>query len=249
MKSGIRAGTRCGKPGKYLVNEIKYCTVHNPNKKDDEKSKACEIKQKKKKKVASVTTQNLCIALVKQLDSVNDILLGADEVLIELQPSVNPKMKMVSNMIYCHYIRFGVLNPASPITAVKFVSARKKLTVYDGPKVECNLKGEYAKRKKLGIEYCRYMVKNDTENSAVFEDHKKKDDLADCFLQGVWYLKGIYAKEEKQRKKDRAARKKAGVKWMSRKKYAKTLAKKTRAVTATKNKVANKTKAKTNKGN
>ena len=38
------------------------------------------------------------------------------------------------------------------------------------------------KSKKLGIEYCRYFIRNDTSNLIYFNNFSKKDDLADSYL-------------------------------------------------------------------
>ena len=47
----------------------------------------------------------------------------------------------------------------------------------------------YAERKKAGIQKCLGMImENYTSWVDFFEKHKKKDDLADCFLQGMWYI-------------------------------------------------------------
>ena len=50
---------------------------------------------------------------------------------------------------------------------------------------------EYKKHKLDGVSYCsRILLKNDFLNQwRTSLDTKKKDDLADCFLQGLWYLK------------------------------------------------------------
>ena len=54
----------------------------------------------------------------------------------------------------------------------------------------------YAFRKKEGIRITLQLLEDDsTENYkkwlSHFKTHKKKDDLADAFLQGIWYLKKI----------------------------------------------------------
>jgi hypothetical protein len=51
---------------------------------------------------------------------------------------------------------------------------------------------EYKDHKKDGIAFCqRFMEANPELNSLkiVFDSAPKKDDLADCFLQGIYYLK------------------------------------------------------------
>jgi len=55
-------------------------------------------------------------------------------------------------------------------------------------KVEIN--PEYKKHKKDGIFYCRGILESNSWLQSHIEllNTKKKDDLADCFLQGIWYL-------------------------------------------------------------
>ena len=58
--------------------------------------------------------------------------------------------------------------------------------------VEKNIKNpDYKKHKIDGVSYCSQILsKNDSfEQWRTSLDTKKKDDLADCFLQGLWYLK------------------------------------------------------------
>ena len=45
----------------------------------------------------------------------------------------------------------------------------------------------YSERKKKSVEITKDLISND--NRKVFDISKKKDDLADCFLQGLWYLR------------------------------------------------------------
>jgi len=58
------------------------------------------------------------------------------------------------------------------------------------------LKGDdsktYKLTKQLGIKYCGEMIKQFPEWLAVFNSHKKKDDMADCFLQGMYAAMNNY---------------------------------------------------------
>jgi hypothetical protein len=49
---------------------------------------------------------------------------------------------------------------------------------------------EYKQHKKDGIFYCRGILESNSWLKGHIEllNTKKKDDLADCFLQGIWYL-------------------------------------------------------------
>jgi hypothetical protein len=51
----------------------------------------------------------------------------------------------------------------------------------------------YKDRKSQGInntlEYLQHLVVDGDEWKTYFKDHKKKDDLADSFLQGIWYIR------------------------------------------------------------
>ena len=50
---------------------------------------------------------------------------------------------------------------------------------------------KYADKKRLAIEHAKYFVEKDENFKDFFNNHKKKDDLADSFLQGLYYIKHI----------------------------------------------------------
>ena len=100
----------------------------------------------------------------------NDVFLSVDKVLIENQ--IGPlaiRMKTLQGMLAQFFIMKGIDN-------IEFVSAVKKLKNIDK-------KTTYKERKALGIEETRKRVNNEWRKH--FENHKKKDDLADCFLQAI----------------------------------------------------------------
>ena len=46
----------------------------------------------------------------------------------------------------------------------------------------------YKERKSKSIDICRKYLENKSENLDFFNQNKKKDDLADSFLQGIWFI-------------------------------------------------------------
>ena len=50
---------------------------------------------------------------------------------------------------------------------------------------------KYADKKRLAIEHARYYVQQNPDYIDFFNNHKKKDDLADSFLQGLYYINNI----------------------------------------------------------
>ena len=112
----------------------------------------------------------------------NEHLLSIDTIIIENQigPIAN-KMKTIQGMISQYFImRNNNIN-------IEFISACNKLKDFLSEE-----KIDYKQRKKLGVQTCLGIVNNDfrfKEWNAFFAKHNKKDDLSDCFLQGIWYIK------------------------------------------------------------
>ena len=46
----------------------------------------------------------------------------------------------------------------------------------------------YKMTKELGIKYCKELISHLPEWLAILNNHKKKDDLCDAFLQGAYYF-------------------------------------------------------------
>ena len=104
-----------------------------------------------------------------------------DAVLIENQIStIATRMKTLQGMITQYFIMKG-------IEKIEFISSANKLKPFIDKK-----KTTYAERKKIGITLTRRLVNEQAFLDGwkeLFNNHKKKDDLADSFLQGLWYLR------------------------------------------------------------
>ena len=102
-------------------------------------------------------------------------------------------MKSVQMIIYTFFIMNGVMNKESSIEEVFMVNARNKLKVYKGPFVICpyndDKKNRYKKNKFLSVKYTEEMIKEDEQKfQDLFDSSKKKDDLADAYLQGIYWI-------------------------------------------------------------
>lgn len=178
-------GKRCDKSAKFVDKDgFKVCPGH---------SKLKSYSDKKFKKVSKknnpMLDQGKCI--VENLQK-KDTFLDVDLVVIENQPALkNPTMKSIQMMIYSYFLINGVCNISSKIENMEMINARNKLKAYKGPVVHCIIKDKYKKTKFLGIEYCKNMI-NESEQEKKFIDlfvnSKKKDDLADAYLQGMYVL-------------------------------------------------------------
>ena len=147
------------------------------------------IKTYKKKTCKNTSIQELCVKLLTKLQQQKHNLLQVDSIIIENQPVLkNPTMKSIQMILYTFFTEHGLMEQSSPISCIKLFSARNKLKTYDGPTIACTLKNKYNKRKFLSIEYTKYFIKQDKKWYDFFLSNTKKDDLADCYMQGIYYI-------------------------------------------------------------
>jgi hypothetical protein len=128
-----------------------------------------------------------------------------DYVIIENQISpIANRMKTIQGMIAQYFIM------REQVITIQFISACNKLKEFnnndvvkeikdkkDKDKIDKDKKEEktimnYSERKKLGILKCLDIIQKEAiyfEWLSYFEKHKKKDDLSDSFLQGIWFIK------------------------------------------------------------
>jgi hypothetical protein len=114
-----------------------------------------------------------------------------DYVIIENQISpIANRMKTIQGMIAQYFIMSDV-----SVEHIEFVSSINKLKDlgfgFKKEKTEKTEKLTYGQRKKLGISKCLEILTNNyhfQKNIDFFNSHKKQDDLADSFLQGLWFI-------------------------------------------------------------
>lgn len=124
--------------------------------------------------------------------------ITVDIVILENQISpIAGRMNTIQGMLAQYFI----MRPdISRIPKIEFISSSGKLKDYKGSKEpstdgcskEPQEKTSYKDHKRDGIAFCRdFMTKNEglRTHQEVLETSTKKDDLADCFLQGIYYLK------------------------------------------------------------
>ena len=112
-----------------------------------------------------------------KVDDMNDVT----HVLIENQISpIASRMKTIQGMVAQYFImKFERIN-------IEFISSSNKLKLFTQKKTD------YKQHKIDAIYYCKDVLTKNTELSThinTFNNSTKKDDMADSFLQGIWYIK------------------------------------------------------------
>lgn len=126
---------------------------------------------------------NETLRVIEELDSL-EYLREADIVLLEKQPSFNPKMRNISTGLYVYFV-LRIQHERSKECKIIFYPAKYKLKCCDIT-IEHKSKDKYRQNKNLGVVHTRHFLKTHQD---FFEKHKKKDDLADCYLQALSYIK------------------------------------------------------------
>ena len=146
--------------------------------------KCFRVLQVPKKKTANETDLiSIGRNMTKLLDEMPEITDGTiTHVILENQIStIANRMKTIQGMLAQYFIMRG-----RPDIVIEFVSSSNKLKDFVAEK-----NTTYKQHKKDGIAICSRFLENNpgwTGWSSVLQT-TKRDDLADSFLQGIWYLK------------------------------------------------------------
>ena len=179
-------GKTCDKTAKKMIKDtgFKLCSAH------------CKLKAYKDKKCKNVPKlDNHMLSLGKQIVKTLDDkenFLKVDIICIENQPALkNPTMKSVQMLLYSYFLVNGITTDKL-VSNILMINARNKLKVYTGPEIECDINDTYKRNKFLAIKYCDYMIKDndkiDKKYHKLYDESKKKDDLSDAYLQGIYYI-------------------------------------------------------------
>ena len=132
--------------------------------------------------------------MVKHLNS-KPWVLEAKTVLIEKQPDRNRGMKGIENLLHTYFL--------VKEKDVVIWDARHKIPDHAGAG-----KAMYAKRKKASVERARaFIAEGNKEWVKFFDDHKKKDDLADTVMQALSFIDKRPAEDAPKKVKKAAPRK------------------------------------------
>ena len=188
----------CGNPASFFGKE-NYCKKHKPKKsviitKPIEKMKFVDFKNKLFKKC---NTLEECKTLINELSihlltkknaSTIDLIqisrniqihfdnkwkdVVFDTVIIENQISpLASRMKTIQGMITQYFVK--------TVPNIHYISSSNKLK-------HVKVKMTYQERKKEGIKQCQETIPQKWYDFFINSD--KKDDLADCYLQGIWFI-------------------------------------------------------------
>lgn len=193
QKNGKVCGKRCLYKYKRADTTEYCCKTHFPK----DSLPIGRENNFKKRAVSDYLLQDIALIVISKMDEIYkqnvEIFSQIDSVIIELQPKMARKMIFVSHIIYGKLVEIF----RNTKTTVRFVRASQKLKAYTGPVIECKLKGSYAKRKWLSIQYTLWFLQNKMsieQRESWFDRfllHNKRDDLSDCYLMCINGLHGI----------------------------------------------------------
>lgn len=175
----------------YLIN---YCNTNNINIKNIKKKidileqinnyiNNMTLIKIEKDEANKITLVDVGKNIVHQLNSfIEDIDINIVLIENQISPIAN-RMKTIQGMIAQYFIM-------NNIEEIQFINASNKLKLF----TEKGEKTTYKERKNRSINITKdiltkiYINNPQSDIINIFNNHKKKDDLADCFLQARWFI-------------------------------------------------------------
>ena len=183
-------------------NYINYCTKHKNEivkSKTDSRTDSDFLKIKNIKKSTNINLTMIGQSLFEQLDAKHSNVLNVETILLENQPVLkNPTMKSVQMFMYSYYIMRGVQDKNKPVKEIHCYSASNKtdldkhLTEAEQKEINTKIQSvkDASKKRKRQAEHLigKIITTSCPTWFAYFDQHKKKDDLADSLLMTLHYL-------------------------------------------------------------
>jgi len=140
----------------------------------------------KKKSATSIDLVTIGKHMMEQLDVNRHIAPDITHVIIENQISpIANRMKTIQGMLAQYFIM------RVPGCQIEFVSSANKLKSFLTKEKTSENAGEYKQHKRDSVHYTSQVLQQNPRIhcwQSVFDASKKKDDLADAFLQGLWFI-------------------------------------------------------------
>lgn len=187
-------GIICGKKSNSRINNKCLCNYHS--KKIQINHEKNDIKKIIVPNASKAPIEKIKKNLIDKLDK-NKQFLNVKYVLIENQPSMkNPKMKSVAETLYSWFLIRGLIDKNGYLENIYYLSPSNKIKVKndDVDKQLAKIKDEskkYKFTKNVGIIYTKDILKGQNKWLSFLDNSKKKDDLCDSFLQGLYFYDNI----------------------------------------------------------
>jgi len=149
----------------YKIKNIDFCNASNKLKvyKGDE---IILVKKVKKEKIIAPKLLDIKTYLINEIEENTDKIINNNDINIDIINNIiNEDIKEDINKQF------------------KEENIQKEKV-----KKNKSVKLSYGDKKKMAVEHVKYFLKDDQKNLEFFLNHKKKDDLADSYLQGLYIL-------------------------------------------------------------
>jgi len=190
------------------TKNLAYCLVRN----DDEIILDWNVVD-----ISATTCEKQCQRMIDAMDLI-DYSIGYPEdikqtidVIIERQPSRNPKMRVVAGQLQMYFeIEKRACSQNDDLVTIRkvlFYSPKHKLRCYkfmegDTPIIPKKYSTPYAFRKNLAIQHCGIIIDRKNEDGNYIQEEKwvkyfcsngsnRKNDLADSYTQLLAYIRGF----------------------------------------------------------
>jgi hypothetical protein len=178
------------------IKNLSYCLIENESILDwDLINLITEDESKSKSKSKKNSIYQLSSILYKELQGkFEDVAI--DHVIIENQPVFkNPTMKTIQILIYSFFEYRRTLCEL-PINEIGFVGANTKVKFAEDYLQNLDMsvekvKNKYAYNKRISTLCSQHLIRSQDSLHEWYQEHKKKDDLADAHLLALAYLKRL----------------------------------------------------------